>query len=237
MQGIEKDKAALAWLAGAWDPYLAALPRLLPVLLAQAAITAGSLALVKAYGSLVPAGLYAALVITPVSTGSALVYITVARGGQARLGDLFSAFPIYPRALAVGLGLGLLTLAGLLAFVLPGAVIYLTYCFSEYFVVDKRTSVKDSFLLSRALTYGWRTRLLPIALLALLVSVLAPEIAVIQDPFNNPSVALNFGAWNVVSFVLKNFVFLPWLSLAMARAYVYLLAAPSGPAAGGGEDA
>lgn len=227
MLGIDKDRAALAWLVGAWDAYLEALPRLLPVLLAQAAITAGALALVKVSGSLLPAAAYAVFVITPVNTGSALVYITVARGGRARLRDLFSAFPVYPRALAVGLGLGLLTLGGLLAFVVPGAVIYLTYCFSEYFVVDKRTPVKGSFLLSRALTYGWRTRLLPIALLALLISLFAPDIAVIRDPLKAPAVVLDFGFWNLVSFALKNFVFLPWLALAMARAYVYLLAAPA----------
>lgn len=227
MLDIDKDRAALAWLSGAWDSYLDAFPRLLPVLLAQAAITAGSLALIKAYGSLLPAAAYAVFVVTPIGIGSALVYITIARGGPARLMDLFSAFLIYPRALAVGVGLGLLTVAGLLAFVIPGAVLYLTYCFSEYFVVDRRTSVRDSFLLSRALTYGWRTRLLPIALLALLISLFAPEVAVIADPLRDPTVVMNFGAWNIISFSLKNFVFLPWLYLAMARAYVYLLATPS----------
>jgi hypothetical protein len=154
----------------------------------------------------------------------------MARGGRARIAGLFSAFPIYHRALAVSLGLGCLTLGGMLALVLPGLIIYLTYCFSEYAVVDRRTGIKESFALSRAITEGWKRRLFPILLLTLLVNVLAPDIVEVTGPFKNPIVSLNLKPWNVAGAALKSLVFLPWLSLAMARAYNFLLP-PAQPAA------
>ncbi|MCM2268101.1 MAG: hypothetical protein NDI60_10065 [Elusimicrobiales bacterium] len=227
MEEIEKDRAAIGWFPAAWDDYVSALPRLLPVLLLQTAITAGGLPLIKTWHSLLPSALYSVFITTPVATGSCLVYVTIARGGQASLRDLFSAFPVYPRALAVSLGLGLLTLGGLLAFVIPGAILYLTYCFSEYLVVDRRTGVRESFAISRALTEGWKLRLLPIALLLLAISLLAPEVARITGPLKTPEVTLDFRPWTVVSYLLKNLVFIPWLSLVMARAYVFLLSAPA----------
>lgn len=226
MLEIDKDRTAIGWLTGAWDDYTAGFFALLPVLLLQAAVAAGGLPLINRWHSLLPAAAYALLVTTPVSLGCVLVYIRMARGGPARLADLFGAFPVYHRALAVSVGLGLLTLGGLLAFVLPGVILYLTFCFSEYLAVDRRSGIKESFVLSRALAEGWRRRLLPIAMLTLALNLFAPEIAVVSDPFKNPAVSLDLRPWTVAAYLLKTFVFAPWLGLAMARAYVFLLAAP-----------
>ncbi|OGR53557.1 MAG: hypothetical protein A2049_11855 [Elusimicrobia bacterium GWA2_62_23] len=227
MLEIDKDRAAIGWLTGAWDDYTAGFFALLPVLLLQAAIASGGLPLINKWHSLLPAAAYSLFVTTPVSLGCVLVYIRMARGGPARLADLFGAFPVYHRVLAVSVGLGLLTLGGLLAFVLPGVLLYLTYCFSEYLVVDRRTGVKESFALSRTLAEGWRRRLLPIAMLMLVLNLFAPEIARVSDPFKNPEVSLDLRPWTVAAYLLKNFVFMPWLGLAMARAYVFLLSFPT----------
>lgn len=224
MEEIDKDRAAIAWFTSAWDDYLSALPRLLPIILLQAAATAAALPMVRAWHSLVPAAVYSMLVITPLGVGCTLVYIKTARGDRARLADLFAAFPIYPRALAVSLALGLMTVGGLLAFVIPGAVLYLTYCFSEYLVIARGTGIRESFLLSRALTDGWRLRLMPIALLAALLNLLAPEMFRITGPFSSPDVTLDLRRWTIASHLLKTLVFGPWLGLAMARAYNFLLA-------------
>jgi len=226
MLEIDKDRTAIGWLTGAWDDYTAGFFALLPVLLLQAAIASGGLPLINKWHSLLPAAAYALLVTTPVSLGCVLVYIRMARGGPARLADLFGAFPVYHRVLAVSVGLGLLTLGGLLAFVLPGVLLYLTYCFSEYLVVDRRTGIKESFALSRTLAEGWRRRLLPIAMLMLVLNLFAPELARVSDPFKNPEVSLDLRPWTVAAYLLKNFVFMPWLGLAMARAYVFLLSCP-----------
>ncbi|HAT72711.1 MAG TPA: hypothetical protein DCS63_07835 [Elusimicrobia bacterium] len=230
MEQIEKDRAAIGWLTGAWDDYVAGFPSLIPVLLVQAAISSGSFFIMHRYHSMMYAVPYLILIVTPVSTGSALVYINMARGGRARLRHLFSAFPVYHRAIAISLWLGCLTLGGMLALVLPGIIIYLTYCFSEYALVDRRTGIRESFALSRVITEGWKGRLFPIFLLMMLVNFLAPDIVQVTGSFKTPAVALDLKPWNLAGALLKSLVFLPWLSLAMARAYNFLLTAPKTPA-------
>lgn len=226
-----KDKEALSWLTGAWDDYLTGLPLLAPVLLVQAALAAGSFALIRHFHSLLAAVPYMIFVLTPLAAGTNLVYIKIARGSGARFTDIFSAFPVYRRALAVSLGLGVMTMGGVVLFIIPGVVIYLAYCFAEYAVVDRRTGIRESFELSAAITDGWKTRLLPVFTLILLVHVLVPDIFAITGPLKDPSAALGLKPWTVAAAALKAFVFLPWLTLAMARAYNFLLSAPRpGPA-------
>lgn len=226
MEGLEKDRAALAWFSAAWDDYVNSLPLLLPVLLTQALISAGSFYILGRWQSIYAAMPYMLLVVTPVTTGANLVYIKLARGSGARFTDLFSAFPVYPRALAVSVALGLLTTGGALMFIIPGVILYLTYVFSEYAVVDRRTGIKESFLLSAAVTRGWKTRLLPVVLLTIVISYAAPDIYIISGGFSNPSTSLDLRPWTIASSALKTLVFLPWLNLAMARAYNLLLSLP-----------
>jgi hypothetical protein len=226
MEEIDKDRAAIGWLTGAWDDYVDGFPYLLPVLLLQTAISSGSFYLMHRFHSMLAAAPYILLVVTPVSTGAALVYINMARGRRARPADLFGAFPVYHRAIAISLWLGCLTLGGLVALVLPGIILYLTYCFSEYAVVDRRTGIKESFTLSRALTEGWKRRLFPILMLMALVNFFAPDFVQVTGSFTAPAVSLDLKPWNLAGALLKILVFLPWLSLAMARAYNFLLTAP-----------
>ncbi len=219
MKPIDKDRMVFSWLAGAWDDYLNALPLLLPVILIQTALAAVSFYIVWRYHSLLAAAPYMLFIMTPLATGANLVYIKLARGGGARLRDLFSAFPIYPRALAVSVGLGLLTMGGAVMFILPGIVLYLAYAFSEYAVVDRRTGIRESFRLSASITYGWKTRLFTIFSLVMLVHIAVPDIFVISGPLTDPAASLDLKPWTVVAAVLKTLVFLPWLAMAMARAY------------------
>lgn len=239
METADKDRFFLFWLTGAWDDYVSGFPWLLPALLTQAVVNHASYLLMRRFNSVFPALVYMLLVVTPVTTGAALVYINVARGGHARLRDLFAAFPVYHRALAVSVGLTLLTCCGTLAFVIPGVVLYLTYCFSEYAVVDRRTGVKESFLLSRGITEGWKTRLLPLFLLIFLINYLAPNVVYVSGKFTAPTVGLDLKPWTVTGELLKTFVFLPWLGLAMARAYnlLLILPRPAAEPAAPGEDA
>ena len=226
MDDLEKDKEALSWLIRAWDDYTGNLPLLLPVLLTQAALSAGSFYLIDRYHSLPAALPYMFFVLTPIAAGLNLVYIKIARASGARFLDLFSAFPVYHRALAVSLGLGLLTMGGALMLIVPGLIIYLTFCFSEYAVVDRRTGIKESFELSAKLTEGWKSRLFIIFTLILLVNVLVPDIYVVTGGLKNPAASLDLKPWTVAAAALKTLVFLPWLSLAMARAYNFLLLPP-----------
>lgn len=227
MDELEKDKEALSWLTRAWDDYAANFPLLLAVLLAQAALSAGSFYLITRFHSILAALPYMFLVLIPVGTGINLFYIKIARGAGARFADLFSAFPVYHRAVGVNLALGLLVMGGALMLIVPGLIIYLTYCFSEYAVVDRRTGVKESFELSARLTEGWKTRLFVLLTLILLVNFLVPDIYVVSGKLNDPSVTLDLKPWTVAAAALKTLVFLPWLGLAMARAYNFLLLPPS----------
>jgi len=138
METAEKDKEAFSWLTRAWDDYTSNLPLLLPVLLTQAALTAGSFYLIGRFHSLFAAAPYMLFVVTPVATGANLVYIKITRGSGARFLDLFGAFPVYHRAIGVSLLLGLLTLAGTLLLIVPGILLYLAYCFSEYAAISTR---------------------------------------------------------------------------------------------------
>jgi len=223
VEETEKDKLALSWFTRAWDDYAANLPLLLPVVLAQAAISAGSFYIVARQHSFLPALPYMFFIVTPVTVGVNLFYIRLVRGSGARFTDLFSAFPVYHRALAVSLLLGAATAAGLLLFIIPGIIIHLTYAFSEYAVVDRRTGVRESFRLSSAITLDWKTRLFPLFLAAALIGALVPDIYVVTGPFKSPSATLDLKPWTVIAAALKTLVFLPWLSLAVARAYTCLL--------------
>ena len=224
MDSFEKDRAAADWLKGAWDNYVDGLPVLLPVLLFIAAASLPAMWLIRQYHSYLPAGAYMLLVLLPLELGSNLVYIRLARGEKASFRDLFSAFPLYPRALAAGLGLGLLTLGGVIAFIVPGIILYLTYGFSTYALVDKRLGVKEAFTASREITEGWRTRLLVLLSLTITVNFFAPEAVYVGGSLKSPELSFSLTPWTVVSTLLKAFVFGPWLDMAMASAYVFLLA-------------
>ncbi len=223
MDSFEKDRAAFDWIKGAWDDYLNGLPVLLPVLLALTAASAPALWLLHRYHSYIPAGAYMLLVLLPLQMGSNLVYINLARGTKAGFTDMFSAFPVYHRAMICALWLGCLTAGGVIVFVVPGIILYLTYGFTPYALVDKRSGVKGSFALSREITDGWRTRLFVIFSLTLAVNIFAPEVITVGGTLKAPALEFDFKAWTVVSSVLKAFVFVPWLDMAMARAYNFLL--------------
>lgn len=224
MDAFEKDRAAVSWLAGAWDDYVDGLPVLLPVLLAVAAASLPSMWLLHKYHSFLPSGAYMLLVLLPLEIGANLVYIRLARGEKASFRDLFSAFPLYPAALAAGVWLALLTLGGMIAFVIPGVILYLTYGFSLYALVDRRCGVREAFAASREMTEGWRTRLFVLLSLVVAVNYFTPEAVYVSGPLNKPELAYSLKPWLLVCTFLKAFVFIPWLELAMARAYVYLLA-------------
>jgi len=227
MEGLEKDKAALAWFTAGWDDYVNNLPVLLAVALALAIVSAGSFYILHRWHSFFLTLPYMLLVVTPLTVGANLVYIRTARGAGPRFLDLFSALPVYHRALGVSVLLGLATMGGALLLIVPGLIIYLTYMFSEYAVVDRRTGIKESFLLSARLTDGWKSRLFPVFSLALLISVAVPDVIAVSGSLaKDPSVTLDLKPWTVAAAALKTLVFLPWLNLVMARAYTLLLALP-----------
>ncbi|MDA8130578.1 MAG: hypothetical protein M0011_03630 [Elusimicrobia bacterium] len=234
MRGIEMDRAAVSWFTRAWDDYVSRLPLVLAVALTQAALSAGTFLIISRTHTMLTALPYMALVITPVTVGANLVYIKIARGAGGGYGDLFSAFPVYHRAIAVSFLLGLATTGGALLLVLPGVIVYLTYMFSEYAVVDLRTGIKDSFAMSAAATDGWKVRLFPLLMVTAAINFIVPDIYVVKG-FRHSQASLDLRPWTVAASVLKDLVFLPWLSMTGARAYAFLIPAALRTARAGGE--
>ncbi|MDA8244220.1 MAG: hypothetical protein M0025_08895 [Elusimicrobia bacterium] len=224
MRPVDMDRAAVSWFTGAWDDYVSRLPLVLAVTLTQAALSAGTFLIISRTHTMLTSLPYMLLVITPVTVGANLVYIKIARGTGGAYGDLFSAFPVYHRAVAVSLLLGLATTGGALLLVLPGVIVYLTYMFSEFAVVDLRGGVKESFAVSAAATDGWKVRLFPLLMATAAINFVVPDIYVIKG-FRHSQASLDLRPWTVTASVLKDLVFLPWLNMAAARAYAFLLPA------------
>jgi len=224
------------WLGLAWNDYLDGFASLFPVLLALTLLNAPAFYIVNRWHSYVPALPYVLLVLAPLATGSNLVYIKLARGEKPLFLAIFSAFPVYHKALAVTLWLGTMTACGALLFILPGLIIYSTYCLSEYAVVDRRSGVAESFKLSAAMTQGWRGVLGFLVLLTVMIDLITPNPVYVTGKLAEPVVKLELKPWIITAFCLKTFVFLPWLHIAMARIYNTLSrklpAQPSEPAAG-----
>ncbi|PIU18616.1 MAG: hypothetical protein COT18_10175 [Elusimicrobia bacterium CG08_land_8_20_14_0_20_59_10] len=229
MPSAEKKGGALRWLQLAWDDYFNGFKTLFPVLLFLTALNVPLFWLVHRYNSYLPALAYLLLAVTPLTTGANLVYIRLARGEKTSFYDLFSAFPVYRNVVAVSVWLGLITMAGTLAFLIPGLILYTTYCFSEYAVVDRRTGVRESFSLSSSITPGYRDSLLLIVAFSAAMDFFTPNPVGITGKFSAPQVAFNLKPWVIAGFCLKTLVFLPWLHMAMARAYNALLPKESPP--------
>ena len=233
MEPAENDAGTgvFSWLKLSWDDYLTGFFTIFPVLLTLAALNVPIYWLVREYNSYLPALIYLLLVVTPFTTGSNLVYIRLARGEKTSFAALFSAFPVYPQALAVSAWLGFITLAGTLALVIPGIVIYTTYCFSEYSVVDRRTPIRESFSLSSRITPGYRDSLFLIVALTTGIDIFTPNPFGFTGKMSAPELAFNLEPWVIAGFCLKTLVFLPWLHMTMARAYITLLPRAALPAA------
>ena len=222
MRGVELDRLALSWFTRAWDDYITRFPLVLAVALTQAALSAGTFLIISRTHTMLAALPYMLLVITPVTLGANLVYIKIARGSGGSYRDLFGAFPVYHRALAVSVLLGAATTAGALLLVVPGVIIYLTYMFAEYAVVDLRTGVRDSFAASALATDGWKFRLFPLLMATAFINLAVPDIYVVKG-IRHSQASLDLRHWTVTASLLKDLVFLPWLGMTVARAYAFLI--------------
>jgi uncharacterized membrane protein len=207
------------WLALAWNDYFDSLPRLLPLLLLAGLLSAPVYWLVHRYHSYVYALPYALLLVAPLTAGMNMLYIRGARGQKPGLKDLFSAFPVYTRALAVTIWLGTLVGGGALLFVLPGLIMYSIYGFSELLVVDRRCGVREAFSLSAALTENRRLLVGLFGLLLGLLEVGVPNAVYFSGKMTAPEVKLDLRHWALLAFALKSLVFAPWLHFALARIY------------------
>lgn len=215
---------AFVWMKEGWDACLDNFPRLLPVVLAfQVAAVMPALLIWKYSENRWYAMPWELFVGAPLTIGMNLFFINLARTGRADYGDFFRGFSVFPQAVAVSFLYGLIVTGGLIMLIIPGIVWGLAYVFAQYAVVDKKTGIKGSFKYSSLITGGFKERLFPLAMLWVTLEVLTPGIVTAEGTILQMRLALDLKPWVLTAFILKTLVFLPWLNMALAQAYISLV--------------
>ncbi len=214
---------AFVWMKDGWDACLDNLHRIFPAVLAfQALAVLPAILIWKHFGNRWYAMPWELLVGAPLSAGMNLFFVHIARDGRTDYGDIFRGFSVFPAAVAVSFLYGLIVTGGLLLLVLPGVIWGLAFVFAQYSVLDRKTGVRGSFRYSSAITQGFKERLFPLGMLWAALEVMTPGIISAEGTVLHMRLAMDFRPWAVTAFVLKTLVFMPWLNMAFALAYVSL---------------
>ncbi|OGS08317.1 MAG: hypothetical protein A2270_10830 [Elusimicrobia bacterium RIFOXYA12_FULL_51_18] len=213
-----------SWMKDGWDATLDNLHYILPAVLAfEVLAVMPALLLWKYFDNRWYALPWEILMGAPLAVGMNLFIVNLVRNGRPDYGDMFRGFTIFPQAVAVSFLYGLIVTAGIIMLVLPGVVWGLAYVFAQYSVIDKKTGIKGSFVRSSMITYGFKERLLPIAMIWVLLEVFTPGIVKAEGSLLHMSLILDLKPWVITAFVLKTLIFMPWLDMIMAKAYLSLL--------------
>lgn len=220
-----------AWLRDGWDFFLDNYPRILPAVAAFHIIaTLPTLLIWKHFDNRWYALPYETLIGAPLTVGMNLFFLNLARGRAPDYGDIFRGFSVLVRAVAVSLMYGLIVASGLIMFIIPGVIWGTMYGFAQYAVIDRRTGIKDSFVYSAVITYGFKSGLFVIFVLWALFEAFTPGILGARGELLHPELVLELKPWAIAATVLKTLVFMPWLDATAALAYARLTARPAAPA-------
>ena len=204
-----------------WDSCLDNILCILPAVLAfQIIAVLPSLLIWKYFDNRWYALPWEILIGAPMNVGMNLFFININRNERADYGDLFRGFSIFPSAVAVSFLYGLIVTAGLVLLIIPGVIWGVAYICAQYSVIDKKTGIKSSFVHSSLITYGFKERLLPLAMLWVMLEILTPGVMRAEGSITSMRLVLDLKPWVVTAFALKTIVFLPWLDMVMARAYL-----------------
>ncbi|MEI7481047.1 MAG: hypothetical protein WCK75_01715 [Elusimicrobiota bacterium] len=212
------------WMKTSWDFCLDNYLCILPAVLAfQIIAVMPSLLIWKYFDNRWYAMPWEIIIGAPMTVGINLFFINLNRNGQADYGDLFRGFSVFPAAVSVSFAYGLIVTSGLVMLVVPGVIWGLKYIFAQYSVIYKRTGFKASFTHSSLITYGFKERLLPVALLWVMLEILTPGIMRAEGSITSMRLAFDLKPWVVTAFTLKTLIFLPWLNMVLVRAYLDLM--------------
>jgi len=220
----DDGKITFIWMKEGWDACLDNLHYILPAVLAFEVMgVLPSLLIWKHFDNRWYALPWEMLIGAPLTVGMNLFFVNLARHDRADFGDLFRGFAIFPAAVTVSFTYGLIVTTGLVMLVIPGVIWGLTYIFAQYSVIDKKAGIKGSFARSSALTSGFKERLLPVAMLWVTLEFLIPGILKAEGSILHMRLVLDLKPWVLTAFILKTFVFLPWLNMVIAKAYISLV--------------
>lgn len=212
------------WLKEGWDSYLDNFKSIMPAVIAfQVLATLPTLLIWKYFHNRWYAIPYELFIGAPLAIGMNLFFIGIARGQKAEYGDIFKGFSVFVNAVAVSVIFGFIVAGGFLLLIAPGVIWGVMYDFSRYAVIDRKTGIKESFVYSAVITYGFKDNLFFIFMLWVITEIFTPSVIGSRGALMQPSLALDLKPWVITAFVLKTFVFLPWLDVTLARAYVRLV--------------
>ena len=89
-----------------------------------------------------------------IGIGLAQMMLKLARNQPTEFGDLFGGGPRFLPALGVSILFGLAVAGGFILLIIPGIIVLLVWWPCYYLVVDSKSTVMDSFGLSREITRG-----------------------------------------------------------------------------------
>lgn len=139
----ELTARARASLRGQWGPAIG---------LCLLLLLANMLASYLPMGSLVLSG--------PLSLGAVIFFLTIVRGGQARIKMLFSGFKNFGNALVAYLVMTIFVFLWLLLFIIPGIVAALAYAQTFYLLADDPSlDGLDAIRLSKRMMRGYKWKL------------------------------------------------------------------------------
>ncbi len=214
-------RLAVKCLKEGWDLYLENASRVIPASLVQRIFALIIPVFIWKYAPAFYVYLYLVFVVLAIDTGMNLFFIKISRGEKALYSDIFAGFKIYKKATLTQAIFALLVAGGTIMFIIPGIVLATTFAFAEYAIIDKKASVRGSFLYSARIATGFRPQIFILILLTLCLQLAAPDI--IADPSKGKNLFLSYpGFWPLVTNILIFFVFAPWLDIAMAKAYAML---------------
>ena len=216
-----KDNLPQKWFREGWNTYLDYFLEIVPVLLIFKALTFGIPLLIWKFSQKQWAAYpYMLLIAVPLEIGLNLYFIKLARNEKASLGDIFKGFEIYKNAILVSVIYGLMVMGGTLLLIIPGIIIAIIYAFSVYAVIDKKISIMESFKYSAQITSNYRFKILSIFLMTISVHLLTPGI--IKFEMGKTIYQLNFTLSAIIGYALITLIFIPWLKMSLAKAYVFL---------------
>ena len=221
-----KDDRTLAfiWMKEGWNSTLDNFAGIMPAVLAfQIIAVLPSLLIWKYFGNRWYALPWEMVIGAPMTVGMNLFFVNLNRNNRPDYGDLFCGFSVLPAALAVSFLYGLIVTAGLVLLIIPGVIWGLAYIYAQYSVIDKKTGIKGSFVHSSLITYGFKERLLPIAMLWVTLEIFTPGVMRAEGSITSMRLVLDLKPWVVTAFILKTIIFLPWLDIVTARAYIDLV--------------
>jgi DNA-directed RNA polymerase subunit RPC12/RpoP len=105
------------------------------------------------------------------SIGLGIVFLKIARGQQASIGDIFSGGKYYVNMLITMVLFGIMINIGYLLLIVPGVILYLMFHQYYYLIIDRNLGIVESLEMSKTITTGNKMTLFLIGLVCLGISV------------------------------------------------------------------